>query len=461
MRPRAKIGGQVDTPPPSQIGYAANTIICSKEGSPLASIETKPSHPHRIFYGWYVLGASFLILFVSSGAAFSFGIMLKPMVGELGWSRGAISSAFFLNMSVYAFSLIITGKLYDRYGPKWVIVFSTICFSAGYVLISTVDSLFQFVLYYGVISAMGLGGTTIPIFAALISKWFVKNRGLAISLALSGACLGQFVLVPVFTSFVLHYGWRTSYVWIGLITLVVNIVLALTVLRGDPEDLGANPYGREDTGGQAEQAGAGSTHKEPADLDLSQAMRTRSFWLFLVVMFICGSGDFLVTTHLVPMVTDYGISPSTAGHMLAWLGLTALMGILLAGPISDLVGTKIPIALTFALRVALFLIVLKYHSVVSFYIFSLSFGLTILVTAPLTPILVGKLYGLSNVGILSGFITTIHHLGAGFWAYMGGVIYDKTGSYSLAFSLSAIMSLVAVIGMLLVREERHGGSRGR
>ncbi|MBW2031764.1 MAG: MFS transporter [Deltaproteobacteria bacterium] len=361
-----------------------------------------------------------------------------------------------LNMSVYAFSLIVTGKLYDRYGPKWVIVISTLCFSLGYVLISTVESLSQFLLYYGVISAMGLGGTTIPIFAALVSKWFEKRRGLAISLALSGACLGQFVLVPVFTSFVLHYGWRTSYVWIGLITLVVNIVLALTVLRGDPEDLGVNPYGWEDTGGQADEAEAGSTHKEPADLDLSQAIRTGSFWLFLVVMFICGGGDFLVTTHLVPMVTDYGISPSTGGHMLAWLGLTALAGILISGPVSDLIGTKIPIAITFALRVVLFLMVLKYHGVVPFYVFSLFFGLTILVTAPLTPVLVGKLYGLSYVGILSGFITTVHHLGGGFWAYMGGIIFDRTGSYSLAFFISAIMSFVAVIGMLLVREERLG-----
>ncbi|MBW2065142.1 MAG: MFS transporter [Deltaproteobacteria bacterium] len=418
----------------------------------MSLVETKPSR--GIFYGWYVLGASFLILFVSSGAAFSFGIMLKPMVGDLGWTRGTISSAFFLNMSVYAFSLIVTGKLYDRYGPKWVIVISTLCFSLGYILISTVESLLQFLLYYGVISAMGLGGTTIPIFAALISKWFEKRRGLAISLALSGACLGQFVLVPLFTSFVLHYGWRTSYVWIGLITLVVNIVLALTVLRGDPEDLGVNPYGWEDTGGQADEAEAGSTHKEPADLDLSQAIRTGSFWLFLVVMFICGSGDFLVTTHIVPMVTDYGIPPSTAGHMLAWLGLAALLGILLSGPISDSIGTKIPIAITFALRVVLFLTVLRYHSVVSFYIFSLFFGLTLLVTAPLTPVLVGKLYGLSYVGILSGFITTVHHLGAGFWTYMGGMIYDRTGSYSLAFSISSIMSLVAVISMLLVREER-------
>ncbi|MBW2044368.1 MAG: MFS transporter [Deltaproteobacteria bacterium] len=418
--------------------------------------QTRPSS--RIFYGWYVLGASFLILFVSSGAAFSFGVMFKPMIADLGWSRSAISSAFFLNMSVYAFSLIITGKLYDRYGPKWVIVFSTICFSAGYVSIATVNSLSQFLLFYGVISAAGLGGTTIPIFAALVSKWFEKSRGLAISLALSGACLGQFVLVPLFTTFVLRYGWRKSYVWIGLITLVVNIVLALTVLRADPDELGIKPYGWKDSGQQDVKPGS-SQHGEVRDLNFSQAIRTPSFWLFLVVMFICGSGDFLVTTHLVPMVTDYGISPSTGGHMLAWFGLMALPGILLAGPASDLIGTKIPIALTFTLRVALFLMVLKYHSAVSFYIFSLLFGLTFLVTAPLTPVLVGRLYGLSYVGILSGFITTIHHLGGGFWAYMGGVIFDKTGSYSLAFSISAVMALAAVIGMLLIKEERHAPER--
>jgi MFS family permease len=381
--------------------------------------------------------------------------MFKPMIAEFGWTRASFSLAFFLNMTLYALSLTIVGRFYDRYGPKWVIIVSTVFLSAGYMSISVIDSFWKFLTFYGILSAVGLGGTSVPLIAALTSKWFEKGRGLAISLALSGNSLGHFVLVPLFTILVLRYGWRVSYFCIGLIMLLVNITLALIVIKGDPDDLGQRPFGHKSRDNMNEKRAHVSLSINPQDLSLRQAMRTYSFWLFLIVMFICGSGDFLVTTHLIPLVTDYDISPTTAGNMLAWYGLMSLAGILIAGPASDLIGNKIPIALTFLMRFVLFLLILRYQNLVSFYIFSLAFGFTHLITAPLTPTLMGKLYGFSHVGLLSGFITTIHHLGGGFWAYVGGLIFDKTGSYQLAFILSAIMALGAVSSSIFIKEERH------
>jgi MFS family permease len=408
-----------------------------------------------MFYGWYVLSASFLILFLSSGARFTIGVMIKPMIAEFGWSRSAISFAVFLNMAVYAVSVIVAGKLYDRYGPKWVIVISTILFSSGTALMSAMTSLWQFLALYGFLSAAGLGGTTVPLFAALMSKWFEKRRGLAISLGLSGNCLGQFALVPLFTYMLVEYGWRLCNLSIGLISFVVNIALAFLVIKGDPETFGLEPYGHTQIEQGTRNEGSDPREKQLRDLGLGEAMKTYSFWLFVVVMFVCGSGDFMVTTHLVPLVTDHGISTTTGGHMLAWFGLLSLGGILVAGPASDLIGDKIPIALTFVLRVLLFLLVLKYQGLVAFYVFSLAFGFTFLVTAPLTPTLAGRLYGFSHVGVISGFITTIHHFGGGLWAYFAGVIFDHTGSYDLVFFLSAIMAFVAVVCALLIKQVRH------
>ena len=193
-------------------------------------------------------------------------------------------------------------------------------------------------------------------------------------------------------------------------------------------------------------------------MGLRDAMRTSSFWLFVLFMFVCGSGDFLVTTHLIPMVTDYGIPAVTASNMLAWFGLLSLGGILAAGPASDLIGNKIPIALTFLLRVFAFLLIIAYQSMASFYVFALIFGFTFLVTAPLTPTLVGRLYGFSHVGVLSGFITTIHHLGGGFAAWGGGVLFDLTGSYQAVLIVSAVMAAVAVGSAMLLHEKRETGS---
>ena len=162
-----------------------------------------------------------------------------------------------------------------------------------------------------------------------------------------------------------------------------------------------------------------------------------------------------MTTHLIPMVTDFGIPAVTASNMLAWFGLLSLAGILVAGPASDLIGDKIPIALTFLLRVFAFLLVIAYQNLASFYVFALVFGFSFLVTAPLTPTLVGRLYGFSHVGILSGFITTVHHLGGGIAAWGGGVLYDMTGSYQTVLVISAILAAIAAVSTMLFRQRRE------
>ena len=419
------------------------------------SSRKEPAQRSGVFYGWYIVAASFVILFFNSGARFSFGVMFKPMIAELGWSRGSLSFAFFLNMIFFALSLTAVGRFYDRYGPKWVIIISTLFLSAGYALISVINSLWQFYVFYGFLAAIGLGGTTVNLMAALTSKWFEKLRGFAISLSLTGNGFGQFALLPLFTLFTVRYGWRASYLYIALIMVAINVPLALLVIKGDPDDLGQKPFGHKDVRREGGENHGVIAHESLRDLGLREAMYTRSFWLYLIVMFTCGSGDFLVTTHLIPFVTDHGISPITAGNMLAWFGLMSLVGILVAGPASDLIGNKTPITLTFLLRTVLFLLVLKYQDLAAFYAFALIFGFTFLITAPLTPTLIGRLYGLSHVGLISGFITTIHHLGGGLWAYVGGVTFDHTGSYRLAFMLSAVMAAIATLSAAAISEKRY------
>jgi len=408
----------------------------------------------RLFYGWYILAASFAILFFTSGARYSFGVAFKPMIKDLDWSRGSISFAFFLNMTLFAFSLIGAGRLFDRYGAKWVIVISTVFLSAGFALIALISSLWQFYIVYGVFAAIGLGGTSIPLLAALISKWFTKWRGLAISLALAGNCMGQFVLIPVFTFSTLRYGWRISYLSIGLMMLLVNMALVLFVIKESSDHPGPSPAHEEEDKKKG-RSGEIASSDNRQDLSLGEAMKTSPFWLFLIVMFVCGSGDFLVTTHLIPFVTDHGIHPAQAGSMLAWLGLMSLFGVLIAGPASDLIGNKIPMAIAFLFRLGAFLLILTYQNATSFYVFSIIFGLTYLVTGPLATTLLGRLSGFSHIGLLSGFVTTVHHTGGGFWAYLGGVIFDQTGSYRLAFVCSAFMAFIAFLCSILIREKRH------
>ena len=357
-------------------------------------------------------------------------------------------------MIFFALTLSIAGKLYDRWGPKWVILFSTLLLSMGYGSISFIETLWEFHLYYGVLAAIGMGGASVPLFAALISKWFKNHRGLVISLALSGNCIGQFVLVPIFNDLVLKFGWRTSCLIIASCILLVSTSLALFVIKGEPGKFELHNSDHHKSFGKQLTIEPGGSFPGDRDLNLKEAMKTAPFWLYLVAMFVCGSGDFLVTAHLVPMVTDFNISPSIAAGMLAWFGLLSMGGILIAGPVSDRIGNKIPIILCFAIRLLLFILILSHQNLYTFYIFAAMFGFTFLITAPLTTTLIGTLYGFSHIGLITGFITMIHHMGGGFWAYIGGWSFDKTGSYQWSFIVSAVMAGIAMICTLMIVEKK-------
>ena len=225
--------------------------------------------------------------------------------------------------------------------------------------------------------------------------------------------------------------------------------------------MGLSPYGRPTTV-SSESSPPVADRQTPGRVDaqLTQAAHTSSFWFYLVLMMVCGGGDFLFLTHLIPMVTDYGVSPSVAGHMLGWAGLMSLAGVLITGPVTDRIGNKIPLIITFALRAGIFILILRYQSILAFYLFALSFGFTMLITAPITTTLLGKLYGFTHVGIITGFITTMHHLSGGVWAYLGGMTFDRTGNYQGVFFFSALLAVVALLCALGIKEKYHGTQSG-
>jgi predicted MFS family arabinose efflux permease len=403
-----------------------------------------------IFYGWYVLSGAFLILFFVQGTRSVFGVLFKPIISELGWSRGAVSLATFVNMAVFALTLILVGRFYDRYGARKVLFVATLFLTIGHLGIALVKSYWQFLILDGLVVAIGFGGASVPLFAVLASKWFHRHRGLAISIALAGGCLGQYILVPVATYLVAALNWRWAFIMIGLSILLVNLLMIWLVIKDDPAELGLVALGAEAIS-ILDNSRDVAPQDRRFDSDLWAAMRTRPFWLFLTVMFICGGGDYLVLLHLVPMVTDHGIPADTAARMLAWYGLLSLAGILTTGRAIDMIGDKIPVVLTFILRGLLFLYILKSQTVTAFYIFSLGFGFTMMVTAPITTTLMGRLYGLTHLGLITGVITTIHHLGGGLWAYLGGALFDHSGDYHLVLGFYGGCCLLATVCTLLIR----------
>lgn len=407
----------------------------------------------KLHFGWYVVLASSIVLFFNAGARYAFGVVFKPIIMEYGWGRGLLSAVFGVNMVLFALGLLVVGKLYDRYGPKWVLLISTLIISLGFLLVSQTRSSLGFFISYGVLSALGFAGTSIPLVSTLVSKWFERKKGLATSLALAGGSLGHFALVPIVALVTQKWGWRSSFLGLGLVMFIVNTLLILWVIKGDPWQLALKPYGVEEEGGKV------ILSDEPYGLSLGESLRRSSLWFFSLMMFICGAGDFFSTTHLVPMAQDYGIPYIKASEMLGWYGLMSLFGLLGAGWLSDRWGCRIPIMLTFLLRTLLFLMLYLYKGSWSFYLFALAFGFTHLVTAPLTPVLAAKLYGPKNLGVITGLINTIHFIGGGFMAYLGGIFYDVFRNYQLALLLMSLLSGIAIFSTYAIKD--NGSEEGR
>ncbi|MGD9366225.1 MAG: MFS transporter [Desulfobacteraceae bacterium] len=407
------------------------------------------------YFRWLVLAGAFAILFLVQGSRSIIGVAFKPIVAEFGWMRGSFSLVLSAHMAIFALMLPVVGRCFDRYGAKGVIIISSLCLTLGYVGITATQSLWAFMVLYGLFAAIGFGGCSVTLFGAVTSKWFQRHRGMAVSLAMCGGPVGQFVMIPPATHVIHTYGWRWVFIALALFVLVVSLGIATTLMKPAPPHNADLPEGAGTAEKPAPDSSPLDDQKSKGDLSLVQAMGTPSFWFFTILMAVCGGGDYLVITHLVPMVTDAGISAQTAGSMMAWFGLMGMAGLMITGPVSDRFGNKLPAVATFVLRAAIFTLILFHQSATSFYVFALVFGFTMFITAPITTTLLAKLYGLSNIGLISGFVTTIHHLGGGLWIWLGGAAFDRFGSYDIIFGIYAGFAVIAFFCGILIKEKRH------
>ncbi len=379
-----------------------------------------------------VLAAGFLILFIGGGARFAIGLTLRPMVDELGWDRSQIGMAVAVFQAVSAATMYVAGTLADRISLRWVIGGGLVMSSVSIGLMSLVAAPWQAVVVYGVFFAVGNGAASVAPVGVMVTRAFPARTGLANAAASSGMTVGQLVIIAVLAAVLVTIGWRSVFVWLGVAYLLVL-----------PPVLAAIPG--------ASDGKARSARPPPSGLSVAMAARTGQFWRLILVYAICGFGDFFVTTHVVAFAQDRGISALLAGNLLALMGLTGLLGVMAAGYWSDRTGPVWPTALSFAARAGAFTLVTFDQSPLSVAIFALVFGLTFLITAPLTVIFVRDSFGTRNLGALTGLITMVHHVCGGIGAYIGARIFDATSNYRIAFMIMLAASVLALLLTLSMR----------
>jgi MFS family permease len=373
-----------------------------------------------------LLAAGFMVLFVGGGSRFAIGLTLKPMAEDLDWSRGTLGLAVGLFLFVNAICLFISGRLADRISPRYILGGGLAISALGIGLMSQVVEPWQALVLYGVIFAIGNGIASITPIGVMISRWFPGRTGLAYAAAISGVGLGQLVMIAVLAVVLMETGWRSVYVWIGVVNLVLAPLVFVAMAGGD------------------DRAGATSAANGSKDMSVGDAVRTRRFWVLATIYAACGFQDFFVATHVVAFAQDRGVDALLAGNLLAFMGVTGLAGVIVAGAWSDRSGPVRATIACFVLRIAVFGLILFDQRVGSVAAFALIYGITFWATAPLAMIFARDAFGLKHIGALSGLITMIHHMAGGIGAYAGAVLFDAQGSYDVAFAVMFVLSVVSV-----------------
>ncbi|KAF0122389.1 MAG: major facilitator superfamily protein [bacterium] len=424
-------------------------------------MSTNNKREPRFFYGWLILGACFLTTTMVGGLFYSFGIFFKPLLEEFGWSRALTSSVSMVHLWAFAFSSILLGRLIDRYGPKVVLAGSAVLIGLGYSLCSQVNSIFQLYLFY-IIAALGSGATwVLP--TSTVQRWFIKRRGLTLAVVTTGIGLGALIFAPIINHLIFTYGWRKSYIILGILSWLVLTVVS-TVMVLDPEKKGLKPYGAEESApnmAKQEKIGHDSTKyntmvSTAIEWGFGEAIRTKTFWGLVVLYMFALFPIYMLATHIVPHAIDMGISEGVAAGALGLIGATSIAGRLMGGAIAERFGWTKGMALSCFLSGASVI-----HNVWMLYVFVITYGLFYGARVPQLPGIVGFFFGSTSLASLIGLCHGLAIFGSAEAPIVAGFIYDKTGSYTVAFLIAGIASLIAGALALFLKPPKKRVSTSR
>ena len=394
----------------------------------------------RLDYSSIVLATGFAVLFFNSGTRYAFGLMLKPMTDDLGWSRSELSLALAAFMVVSALAMPFAGRLVDRYSIRSVLAVGGIIGAVGIGLTGQVQYHWHLFVVYGLVYAVGHAATSIPTVSVMVSRWFVRRRGFANSVAVSGNAIGQLVIITVLASLLGSLGWRTSYAVLGAANLIIVVPLVLAAVRSrPPPSCCASPPE------EAPESPVSSTPPSAPAVPIRGILASRELWLLILIYGVCGFQDFFVATHVVAFAIDQGMGGLLAGNVLALMGILGLIGVLTSGFLSDAFGVTRPVMLCFMIRLPVFAFILFVQETPAIAGFAFLYGFTFLMTAPLTVVFAGNLFGPSRLGAVSGLINAVHQIAGGMGAFVGAVIFDRWESYDGAFALMAALAVVAIV----------------
>ena len=408
-----------------------------------------------MFYGWIIVGLAMTANAMSSGPVWSgVGVWVKALEVQFGWSRAQLAGAFSLAQLEGSIIGPFLGYLIDRLGPRKMVLMGFIVTGLGFLLFSRTNSIIIFYLSYGIIMLGTAAGTWLP-FMSVVNRWFVRKRGIAMAVAAEGSPIGGLALVPIL-GWALSpgsYGWSITAQWIGVAFLCMAWPMS-RLIKERPEDHGALPDGdpSDQTPRQMPRvAGRASTGDQP-QFTARQAIRTQAFWMITFGHAFSSMLFAALTVHLVPMLTDQGLSLQMASNMFAVVMGSAAIFQLIGGYIGDRTPIRYPTAFFSFVQAGGFLMAVLVHSIPMALLFAVVFGAGFGGRNPLTTAIRGEYFGRIAFATITGLSSApmyVFMLAAPLFA---GFMHDARGSYTLAFVIVGSLGMMSGVLFFLAKK---------
>ncbi|QXI54889.1 MFS transporter [Pseudomonas alvandae] len=381
--------------------------------------------------GWVLVGSA-LILALSLGVRHGFGLFLAPMSAEFGWGREVFAFAIALQNLIWGLAQPFTGALADRFGAAKVVLIGGVLYALGLVFMGMADSPWSLSLSAGLLIGIGLSGTSFSVILGVVGRAVpAEKRSMGMGIASAAGSFGQFAMLPGTLGLIGWLGWSAALLALGL--LVALIVPLVSMLKDAPAPLSGN----EQTLSEA----------------LREACSHSGFWLLAVGFFVCGFQVVFIGVHLPAYLVDQHLPASVGTTVLALVGLFNIFGTYTAGWLGGRMSKpRLLTGLYLVRAVVIGLFLWLPVTTTTAYLFGMAMGLLWLSTVPLTNGTVATLFGVRNLSMLGGIVFLFHQLGSFLGGWLGGVVYDRTGSYDLIWQVSILLSLLAAALNWPVRE---------
>jgi sugar phosphate permease len=397
-------------------------------------------------YAWIVAAAVFLALLTAAGVRSMPGVLLVPLMTDLGWDRATISFAISVGIALYGLTGPFAAAGMQRFGIRRTMIGAMALLSLAVASTTLVHTPWQMVLTWGVLTGIGTGTVALVLGATVVNRWFRQRRGLAMGLLTASTATGQLVFLPLLATMVEHAGWRQASLMVaGAVALIIPVIILLVPER--PSDLGLTAYGARD--GDPVDRGIGNplAHAFQA---LGRGIRQPVFWLLWSSFFVCGlSTNGLIGTHLIALCLDHGLPEVRAAGLLAAMGMLDLVGTTLSGWLSDRYDNRALLAWYYGLRgLSLLFLPFSDFSFFELSLFAVFYGLDWIATVPPTVRLATTAFGDRDAPVLFGWISAGHQMGAATAAFGAGVLRSELDTYLQAFLIAG--GACILIALLLI-----------